>query len=42
VVKGGSFKSIEVRLDRRVTNIPPGTQQDSIGFRTISRTPPAK
>lgn len=39
IVKGGSFMSKEVRLDQHV-DMDPGTANESIGFRTISRTPP--
>jgi formylglycine-generating enzyme required for sulfatase activity len=39
IVKGGSFMSSDVRLDQR-TDIDPSTATESLGFRTISRTPP--
>ncbi|MEP6672055.1 MAG: SUMF1/EgtB/PvdO family nonheme iron enzyme [Chthoniobacter sp.] len=39
VVKGGSYLSKEVRLDQRA-EMDPGTSIESIGFRTISHTPP--
>ena len=41
VVKGGSYLSKEVRLDQRA-EMDPGTSIESIGFRTISHTPPVK
>jgi len=41
VVKGGSFLSKEVRLDQRA-EMDPGTVNESLGFRTISSTPPVK
>ena len=42
IVKGGSFKSKDVRLDQRV-DMDPSTVDESLGFRTVSHTaPPAK
>ncbi len=40
IIKGGSFMSSDVRLDQRMDADPSGINE-SIGFRTISRTPPA-
>lgn len=40
VVKGGSYMSSDVRLDQR-TDLDPSAVFESVGFRTISRTPPA-
>jgi len=40
VVKGGSFMSSDVRLDQRA-DLDPSSVSDAIGFRTVSRTPPA-
>jgi len=41
IIKGGSFMSPDVRLDRRTDSVPPQTAQENLGFRTISRKPPA-
>jgi hypothetical protein len=40
IVKGGSYMSSDVRLDRRVTDRDPNKGEEYIGFRTISTTPP--
>ncbi len=40
VVKGGSFASKEVNLDKRAI-MDPSKVDESIGFRTVSHTPPA-
>jgi formylglycine-generating enzyme required for sulfatase activity/DNA-binding NarL/FixJ family response regulator len=40
VYKGGNFQSADTRLDRRVADQNPNKGEESIGFRTISRTPP--
>jgi formylglycine-generating enzyme required for sulfatase activity len=42
IIKGGSFMSSDVRLDKRTDNVPPHTAQENLGFRTVSRTPPGK
>ncbi len=39
VYKGGNFQSADTRLDRRVTDHNPNKGEESIGFRTVSRTP---
>ena len=41
IVKGGSFMSSDVRLDRRSEVVPDSTSE-ALGFRTISHQPPAK
>jgi formylglycine-generating enzyme required for sulfatase activity/CheY-like chemotaxis protein len=41
VVKGGSFKSKDVSLGQH-TEMDPETIDESIGFRTVTHTPPAK
>ncbi len=41
IVKGGSFMSADLRLDRR-SELDPNSTSEAIGFRTISRTPPDK
>ncbi len=41
IVKGGSYMSSDVRLDHRV-DMEPGTFTESLGFRTVSHTPPTK
>jgi hypothetical protein len=41
VVKGGSFLAKDVRLDQRV-EMDANTVNESIGFRTVSHTPPVK
>jgi formylglycine-generating enzyme required for sulfatase activity/CheY-like chemotaxis protein len=41
IVKGGSFASKEVNLDKRA-EIDANRFDESIGFRTVSHTPPAK
>jgi len=41
VVKGGSYLSKDVRLDQRA-EMDPATINESLGFRTISHTPPVK
>jgi formylglycine-generating enzyme required for sulfatase activity len=40
ILKGGSYMSSDVRLDRRVDNAVPSTMQENIGFRTVSHQPP--
>ena len=42
IIKGGSFMSNDVRLDKRTDNVPPQTAQENLGFRTVSHKPPAK
>ncbi|MEA3213358.1 MAG: gamma-glutamyl hercynylcysteine S-oxide synthase [Chthoniobacter sp.] len=42
IIKGGSFMSTDVRLDKRVDNVSPDIAQENIGFRTISHKPPEK
>ena len=42
IIKGGSFMSVDVRLDKRTDNVPPQTAQENLGFRTVSHKPPAK
>ena len=42
IIKGGSFMSSDVRLDKRTDNVPPQTAQENLGFRTVSRNAPAK
>jgi formylglycine-generating enzyme required for sulfatase activity len=42
IVKGGSYMSTDVRLDQRTDNFEPSYYNESLGFRTISHTPPAK
>jgi formylglycine-generating enzyme required for sulfatase activity len=37
IIKGGSFMSSDVRLDKRIDNVPPQTAQENLGFRTVSR-----
>ncbi|EDY21950.1 serine/threonine protein kinase [Chthoniobacter flavus Ellin428] len=41
IVKGGSFAAKEVNLDKRA-EIDPNKVDETIGFRTVSHTPPAK
>lgn len=41
VYKGGNFQSADARLDKR-TEADPAVGQEFIGFRTITRTPPAQ
>ncbi len=41
IVKGGSFMSSDVRLVQRL-DVDPGYVHESVGFRTITRIPPAK
>jgi formylglycine-generating enzyme required for sulfatase activity/CheY-like chemotaxis protein len=36
IIKGGSFMSSDVRLDKRIDNVPPQTAQENLGFRTVS------
>ena len=40
IIKGGSYESADVRLDKRMADHDPNKGEESIGFRTISRTPP--
>ena len=40
IIKGGSFESADVRLDKRLTDHDPNKGEEFIGFRTISRTAP--
>lgn len=42
IIKGGSFMSSDVRLDKRIDNVPPQTAQENLGFRTVSHKTPAK
>jgi formylglycine-generating enzyme required for sulfatase activity/CheY-like chemotaxis protein len=42
IIKGGSYMSVDVRLDKRIDNVPPQTAQENLGFRTVSHSPPAK
>ncbi|MGB8167289.1 MAG: SUMF1/EgtB/PvdO family nonheme iron enzyme, partial [Chthoniobacteraceae bacterium] len=42
IIKGGSYMSSDVRLDKRIDNVPPQTAQENLGFRTVSRKAPAK
>jgi len=42
VIKGGSFRSMEVALDQAITVHDASTPEEWIGFRTIRRNPPAK
>lgn len=42
VVKGGSFMSSDVRLDQRIDSYDPNRLDESLGFRTVSHTPPKK
>jgi formylglycine-generating enzyme required for sulfatase activity/CheY-like chemotaxis protein len=42
IIKGGSYMSTDVRLDQRTDNFEPSYYNESLGFRTISHTPPAK
>ncbi len=41
LIKGGSFTSADLRLDRS-SDLDPASASEAIGFRTISRTPPVK
>jgi formylglycine-generating enzyme required for sulfatase activity/CheY-like chemotaxis protein len=40
IIKGGSFMSSDVRLDKRTDNALPATAQENLGFRTVSHKPP--
>ena len=40
VIKGGSFMSSDVKLDRRVADMDAKTVSESIGFRTVTHTAP--
>ena len=42
VVKGGSFMSSDVRLDKRSDNVAPETAQENLGFRTVTHKAPGK
>ena len=42
IIKGGSYMSTDVRLDQRTDNFEPSYYNESLGFRTISHTPPTK
>jgi formylglycine-generating enzyme required for sulfatase activity/CheY-like chemotaxis protein len=42
IIKGGSYMSTDVHLDQRTDNFEPSYFNESLGFRTISHTPPAK
>jgi len=42
IVKGGSYMSTDVRLDGRTDTFDPSYINESLGFRTVSHTPPAK
>ncbi len=42
IIKGGSYMSSDVRLDKRIDNVPAQTAQENLGFRTVSRKAPAK
>jgi formylglycine-generating enzyme required for sulfatase activity len=40
MIKGGSFRDADVKLDRRITGQNPGTAEVWLGFRTVSHTAP--
>jgi formylglycine-generating enzyme required for sulfatase activity len=40
IIKGGSYMSTDVRLDQRTDNFDPSSYNESLGFRTVSHTPP--
>lgn len=40
IIKGGSFESADVRLDKRTADHDPNKGEEFIGFRTISRSAP--
>jgi formylglycine-generating enzyme required for sulfatase activity len=42
IIKGGSYMSTDVRLDQRTDTFEPAYYNESLGFRTISHTAPAK
>jgi formylglycine-generating enzyme required for sulfatase activity/CheY-like chemotaxis protein len=42
IIKGGSFRSSDARLDTRRDNLEPGAISESLGFRTVSHTAPGK
>jgi formylglycine-generating enzyme required for sulfatase activity/CheY-like chemotaxis protein len=42
VIKGGTFMSSDVRLDKRTDKEPPQTAQENLGFRTVTHTAPAQ
>jgi len=42
IIKGGSYMSTDVRLDQRTDTFEPSYYNESLGFRTVSHTPPAK
>jgi formylglycine-generating enzyme required for sulfatase activity/CheY-like chemotaxis protein len=42
MIKGGSFRDPDVRLDRRITGQHPGTAEVWLGFRTVSHSAPKK
>jgi len=41
MIKGGSFMSADLRLDRR-SELAPDSVSEAIGFRTVTHTPPSK
>jgi hypothetical protein len=41
IVKGGSFMSSDLRLDRRA-ELDPNSTSETVGFRTVTHTPPGK
>lgn len=40
IIKGGSYMSKDVQLDKRSDTVPPNTAQENIGFRTVSHSSP--
>jgi formylglycine-generating enzyme required for sulfatase activity/CheY-like chemotaxis protein len=42
IIKGGSYMSTDVRLDQRTDTFEPSYYNESLGFRTVSHTPPNK
>jgi formylglycine-generating enzyme required for sulfatase activity/CheY-like chemotaxis protein len=42
VVRGGSYRSPDVKLTRRIAELDPERAEEFIGFRTASEEPPAK
>jgi formylglycine-generating enzyme required for sulfatase activity len=42
MIKGGSFRDTDVKLDRRITGQNPGTAEVWLGFRTVSHSAPKK
>jgi CheY-like chemotaxis protein len=41
IIKGGSFMSNDVRLDKRIDNVAPNVAQENLGFRTVTHKPPS-